>query len=93
MGEVTIRSRPNKRIHPVLVAGAGVFQMSMQGTGTAPYVGRSDRSWHLATDLGVGVVLDLTAHLSLAVESHTLWLWPQPMVQIQSVDTGRAGRR
>jgi hypothetical protein len=92
MADLSIRFRPGNRIHPVLMGGAGAYVMSVEGTGTSPYLGRTDRAWYLATDAGVGVIVDVTARVSVALESHTLWVWPQPMVQIESVDAGRAGR-
>ena len=92
LADVSLALRPAGRLHPLLRAGAGVYHMGLQGSGTSPFVGRTDRLWGAAAAIGAGVVIDLGARLSLVIESDTLWVWPQPAVQIESVGAGRAGR-
>jgi hypothetical protein len=92
LADVMVAFRPAGRLHPVLMSGAGVYRMSLQGSGTFPFVGRADRLWGAAAALGAGLTLDVGARISMALESHTLWVWPQPQVNIDSAGAGRAGR-
>jgi len=90
--DFTFRLGPARRFQPVVMAGGGLYHLSLEGTGTPPYVGRSVGSWHLGTDVGLGLTIGVTARVSITLESHAVWLWPQPSVRIESVEVGRAGR-
>jgi opacity protein-like surface antigen len=84
--------RRNARVHPVIVAGAGLYHMSLSGSGAAPFIGRSDTAWSAAAAAGVGLSVDLSARAAIGVESQALWVWPEARVQIDTADVGRAGR-
>jgi hypothetical protein len=92
LADVLIAFRPGRRIHPLLVGGAGLYHVVLDGTGVSPYVGQTDSLWAAAASVGAGLSIDLTRRVSAAFECETLWAWPEPSVAIGGVDAGRMGR-
>jgi hypothetical protein len=92
IGEALLRWRPYGRVHPVLIGGVGLYHLALEGAGMAPYVGVNDSFSTVATSLGAGLWIDITARVSATIESQTLWVWPEPAVKIDVADAGRAGR-
>jgi len=92
LGEIVGSLRSSGPVRPTAVVGAGVYRADLQGTGTAPYVGRSDASWGAAGNLGLGVELRLGRQVGLAAEAQAAFMFPYPIVQIAGVEVARAGR-
>ena len=88
----TLSFRRSGRVHPAIVAGGGLYHMSISGSGAAPFVGRSDGAWGAAAAAGLGLSIDVSARAAIAVESQVLWVWPEARVLIDTADVGRAGR-
>lgn len=92
LGEIVGSFRSTGLVRPTAVVGGGVYRADLQGTGTAPYVGRSDASWGAAGNLGLGVELRLGRQVGLAAEAQAAFMFPYPIVHIAGVEVAHAGR-
>lgn len=88
LAELAAVFRPRRRLHPMLSLGAGLLNVAVVGTGTAPYEGREARQWSAAFDAGVGVALAVWSRAALVTEVHALMASPHPVVRF--ADTNRA---
>jgi hypothetical protein len=76
------------RIRPIASLGSGVLEVSVVGTGAAPYRGREAQQWSAAIDAGLGIAFEIVAPLAVAAELHGLLASPHPAVRF--VDTRAA---
>jgi len=86
--EFTLVPRLDKRIFPLLSVGAGVLNVTVTGSGVAPYEGVGSQQWSAAFDGGAGIAVAIGTHTSLATELHALLASPHPVVRF--VDTRAA---
>jgi hypothetical protein len=80
--------RADKRVRPAVSLGAGVFDLSVAGTGVPPYEGRGPQQWSAAFDGGLGVAFAIRPRAALITELDALVAWPHPVVRF--VDTRAA---
>ncbi len=92
LGELVGVLSSSGSVRPTAVVGAGVYRADLQGTGVAPYVGRSDASWGAAANVGLGVQLRLGRQAGLAAEAQAAFLFPYPIVDVAGVEVAHAGR-
>ena len=86
--EVAAIFRSDKRLRPSVSVGAGALDVTIVGTGAAPYEGRETQRWSAAIDGGVGLGLALGSRAALVTELHGLVAAPHPVVRF--VDTRAA---
>ena len=75
----------------MLSLGAGVLNVAVVGTGTAPYEGREARQWSAAFDVGAGVALAIGSRAALVSEVHALMASPHPVVRFADTNTATIG--
>jgi hypothetical protein len=92
LAEIVGALRSGGTVRPTAVAGAGVYRADLQGTGVAPYIGKSDATWGAAANLGLGVELRLGRQVGLAAEAQAAFMFPYPIVHVAGVEVAHAGR-
>jgi hypothetical protein len=91
LGELAAAFRPRRRLHPMLSLGAGVLNVAVVGTGTAPYQGREARQWSAAFDAGAGIGLAIGSRAALVTEVHALVASPRPVVRFADTNVATIG--
>jgi hypothetical protein len=80
--------RAEEQLRPMASLGAGALNVSIEGTGAAPYQGRGAHRWSAAIDAGLGLALASGARSAAVAELHALLAVPHPVVRF--VDTSAA---
>jgi hypothetical protein len=91
MVELLISLRPERRLQLLVSAGVGAHHLDLEGTGSAPYLGRSPEAWSFLTAVGAGLAVRLLPRLAVVVEVHALVTWPPTDVFIGADKVGRIG--
>ena len=91
LGELVVAFRPRRRLHLMLSLGAGVLNVDVVGTGTAPYRGREARQWSAAFDAGAGIALAIGSRAALSTEVHALMASPHPAVRFADTNVATIG--
>ena len=91
LAELAVVFRPGRRLQPMLSLGAGVLDVAVVGTGTAPYEGREPQRWSAAFDAGAGVALAVWSRASLVTEVHGLIASPHPVVRFANTPAATIG--
>jgi hypothetical protein len=92
LAEIVGAFRSSGMVRPTAVIGAGVYRADLEGTGTAPYLGRSDGSWGGAANVGLGLELRVGRQVGFAAEAQAAFMFPYPIVHIAGVEVAHAGR-
>lgn len=90
--EGALRWRVDKWIQPVLSVGAGALHVSATGQFSFPIEGRTNASWALVGDAGIGVRVPIRGRFEVAVEGHAQVARPYPMIRFFDEVVARAGR-
>jgi hypothetical protein len=83
--------RSHERFRPLASLGAGVSNVSIQGTGAAPYQGRGAHQWSAAIDAGLGIALAFGARSAVVTELHALLAVPHPVVRFMDASAATVG--
>lgn len=92
LGEIVGAFRSRGPVRPTAIVGAGVYRADLQGSGVAPYIGKSQGSWGAAANLGLGVELRLGRQVGLAAEAQAAFMFPYPIIHVAGVEVAHAGR-
>lgn len=79
--------RRDKLVRPTVSVGAGALNVSVAGTGKAPYEGKDPGQWSAAFDAGLGATLALASRLALTTEFHAFFASPHPVVRFLGMPT------
>jgi hypothetical protein len=85
LAELAAVFRSDKRLHLRLSVGAGALDVSVAGTGAAPFEGREPQRWFAALDGGLGLAVAVGPRSALVVELHALLAEPHPVVRFVDV--------
>jgi hypothetical protein len=90
--ETLVSPWAGRSIRPIVSAGLGVYYLSANGMGVAPYRGVQSASFAMALTAGVGVIARVASSLDVAIDVQALVTAPGLAVRFVEDDAARVGR-
>lgn len=90
--ETGVRLRPNARIQPVFVVGAGTLRVQAEGRATWPYQGQTAQRWSFLASAGAGFSFWIAHRFGCAAELQAQLAQPYPSIRYFGVEISHVGR-
>ncbi len=86
-----LRFAPNAVVQPMFSLGAGAYGVRVKGRAVAPELARTERSWSVASTLGVGLWLEPHRGLAWTLEGQAFAPWSNIVVDIRGAEVATLG--
>jgi hypothetical protein len=92
LAEIQARLSANKPLRPLASIGVGAYRFGLEGRATWPDSGLDGWRFNPAADVGLGFAVRLHPHLEISLETHAIFVHPQPAVRFFEETVAHAGR-
>jgi hypothetical protein len=84
--ELVAEVAPSSFVRPFASLGAGAYHIGVEGSASAPYVGKRGDRFAFAADTGAGLLLSINSTFALSFEAHLTLVTPYPVIRLLDAD-------